>query len=185
MTTENIHDTLRFQYENVPVTVISLKPIEEFTIHDSKYGPVDKGRELTVPQWVANVLTATNFARLREPEIKVSDLQKALWRETGESVLQTLKSDYYHQVRSTIKQLAHQNKTSPNDIRISAQSKIEQLFRDVLDNRLLKLMKLSLREERIRETKKKMTQEERWLFDRLVTLLRNWQKQVLEIDVSD
>ena len=180
-----MNDTLRFQYENVPVTVISLKPIEEFTIHDSTYGPVDKGRELTVPQWVAKVLTSTQFARLREPDLKVSDLQKALWRETGESVLQTLTPDYYHQIRSTLKQLAHQNKTEPNDVRIASQSKIEQLFRDLIDNRLLKLMKISLREERIRETKKKMAQEEQWLFDRLVTLLRNWQQQVLEIDVSD
>jgi hypothetical protein len=45
-------------------------------------------------------------------------------------------------------------------------------------------MKLSLREERLRETKKKMTGEERWLFDRLVDLIRNWETQVLEIGLG-
>jgi hypothetical protein len=65
-----------------------------------------------------------------------------------------------------------------------AQTKMETLLRDLIDNRLLKLMKLSLREERVRETKKKMTEEEQWLFDRLVILLRNWQKEVTEIEID-
>lgn len=180
-----MNDTLRFRYENASVIVVSLKPIDEFKIQDATYGPVEKGREFTVPRWVANVLMAKDVARPKEDEIKVSDLQKALWHETGEPVLQTLESDYYYQVRNSIMQLARKNQASPNDIRLAAQSKMKQLFRDLLDNRLLKLMKVSLREERIRETKKKMTDEERWLFDRLVTLLRNWQKQVLEIDMGD
>ncbi len=62
---------------------------------------------------------------------------------------------------------------------------MEQLLRDIVANRLLKLMKLSLREERLQATKKKMTEEERWLFDQLVSILRNWQTQVLEIEGSD
>jgi hypothetical protein len=46
-------------------------------------------------------------------------------------------------------------------------------------------MKIALREERLEETKKRMAEEERWLVDRLVTLLRNWQKDVLELGTYD
>ncbi len=185
METQNMKETLWFQYENATVTLIASKTLEEFTINDSTYGPVEKGREFDVPLWVAEVLASNNMARLKAPALGVPDLQKALWRETGEPVLQPLTPNYYFQVRTAIKHLAHQNKKSPNDVRLAAQTKMETLLRDLIDNRLLKLMKLSLREERIRETKKKMTEEERWLFDRLVILLRNWQIEVMEIDIGD
>jgi hypothetical protein len=185
MAPQNMKEGLWFQYENATVTVIASKTLDEFKIHDSTYGPVEKGRELDVPRWVATVLISTDMAKLKDPTLSVPDLQKALWRETGEPVLQPLTPHYYFQVRATIAHLAQQNKKAPNDVRQAAQSKMQTLLRDLIDNRLLKLMKLSLREERIRETKKKMTEEERWLFDRLVVLLRNWQTQVMEIEISD
>ena len=46
-------------------------------------------------------------------------------------------------------------------------------------------MKIALREERLRESKKKMTEEERWLIDRLFDLLRNWEKDVLGFESHD
>ncbi len=185
MATPGMNDTIRFQYENTMVTITALKPLDEFKTQDATYGPVEKGREILVPRWVANVLISSNLAQLKDPGIKVADLQKALWQETGEPVLQALDHDFYYHVRNSIEQLAHQNKTSPNDVRLAAQTKMEQLLRDLLDSRLLKIMKLSLREERLRETKKKMAEEERWLFDRLVNLLRKWQTEVLEIETGD
>lgn len=185
MSNQNMNSTLSFHFENVPVTVIANKSLEAFEIQDSTYGPVEKGRELTVPRWIANILISTNSVHLKDTGVNVSDLQKSLWQEAGEPVLQTLPSDFYYQVRKRIEQLALQNRDNPNDIRLAAQSKMEQLLRDLIANRLLKLMKLSLREERLRNIKKKMTGEERWLFDRLVTLLRNWQTQVLEIEIGD
>ncbi len=185
MATPGMNDSISFQYENTMVTITALKPLDEFKTQDATYGPVEKGREILVPRWVANVLISSNLAQLKDPGIKVADLQKALWQETGEPVLQSLDHDFYYQVRNSIEHLAHQNKRSPNDVRLAAQTKMEQLLRDLLDNRLLKIMKLSLREERLRETKKKMTEDERWLFDRLVNLLRKWQTEVLEIETGD
>lgn len=185
MTTQSMKDALWFQYENATVTVIATKTLDKFTINDTTFGPAEKGREFDVPRWVAEVLTSANVASLKAPDLGVPDLQKALWRETGEPVLQTLAPNYYFQIRSAIEHLSHQNQKAPNDVRTAAQTKMETLLRDLIDNRLLKIMKLSLREERLRETKKKMTEEEQWLFDRLVILLRNWQKDVMEMASSD
>ena len=185
MTSQKMKEALWFQYENATVTIIASKTLDEFRINESTYGPVEKGREFDVPRWVAGVLVSNNMATLKAPSMGVPDLQKALWRETGEPVLQPLTQNYYFQVRNAIEHLAHQNKKAPNEIKLAAQTKMETLLRDLIDNRLLKIMKLSLREERIRETKKKMTEEERWLFDRLTILLRNWQRDVMEIEISD
>ncbi|MFX1564525.1 MAG: hypothetical protein ACFFCH_00880 [Promethearchaeota archaeon] len=185
MTPKTMKDALGFQYKNATVTVIATKTLDEFTINDTLFGPVEKGREFAVPRWVAKVLASTNAARMKAPDLGVPDLQKALWRETGEPVLQTLAPNYYFQVRSAIEHLSQQNQKAPNDVRVAAQTKLETLLRDLIDSRLLKIMKLSLRDERLRETKKKMTEEEQWLFDRLVILLRNWQKDVMEIEASD
>ena len=185
MAFQTMKDALRFQYKNATVTVIASKTLDEFTMHDMTYGPVEKGREFDVPRWVANVLISASMAQLKDPVLGVPDLQKALWRETGEPVLQSLSPNFYFQVRGAIEHLTQLNRKAPNDVRMVTQTKMETLLRDLIDNRLLKLMKLSLREERVRETKKKMTEEEQWLFDRLVILLRNWQKEVTEIEVGD
>jgi hypothetical protein len=185
MATQNMKETLWFQYENATVPVVALRTMDEFTIHDSTYGPVEKGREFDVPLWVAEVLASKNMVQLKAPSLGVPDLQKAVWREEGEPVLQPLSPNYYFQVRTAIEHLTRRNKKEPNDVRVAAQTKMETLLRDLIASRLLKIMKLSLREERLRETKKKMTEEERWLFDRLVSLLRNWQKEVTEIEISD
>ncbi|MFX1243490.1 MAG: hypothetical protein ACFE8F_00865 [Promethearchaeota archaeon] len=182
MATQSLKEALRFHYNNSSVTVIALKAIDEFTIHDTKYGPIEKGREFTIPQWAAHELLTANLVQLKDPYIKVPLLQKTLWQETEDTALQSLTPDFYHRVRSSIEQLGQLNQKEPNEVRLAAQTRMEQLFRDLIANRLLKLMKISLREERLRETKKKMTGEEKWLFDRLVNLLRNWQTQVLEIE---
>ncbi|MHA2428025.1 MAG: hypothetical protein ACXADB_08380, partial [Candidatus Hermodarchaeia archaeon] len=83
MALQTMRDALRFQYKNATVTVIASKTLDEFTIHDSTFGPVEKGREFDVPRWVANVLISTNRAQPKDPVLGVPDLQKALWRETG------------------------------------------------------------------------------------------------------
>ncbi|TRO54405.1 DNA replication complex GINS family protein [Candidatus Bathyarchaeota archaeon] len=185
MEAQNMKDALWFQYENATVPVIALRTIDEFTIQGSTYGPVEKGREFDLPRWVAVLLASNNMVQLKAPEISVPDLHKALLREAGEPVLQPLTPNYYFQIRTAIEHLIQQNKKAPNDVRVASQAKMETLLRDLIANRLLKLMKLASREERIRETKKKMTEEERWLFDKLASLLRNWQKEVMEIGNSD
>ena len=184
MPTHDMKEVLRFRYNNQPVTVVAQKPIDEFTIHDTTFGPVEKGREFSVPLWVAEELIASNMAKLKDELVKVPTLQKTLWQETEDSALQSLPIDFFQQVRKSIEELSILNEKEPNDVRLAAQTRMEHLFRDLVVNRLLKLMKLSLREERLRETKKKMTGEERWLFDQLVALIRNWQTQVLEIELG-
>jgi DNA replication initiation complex subunit (GINS family) len=124
------------------------------------------------------------MVKLKDEQIKVPTLQKALWQETEDSALQPLPPDFFQQVRKSIERLSLLKEKEPNDVRLAAQTRMEHLFRDLITNRLLKLMKLSLREERLRVTKKKMTGEERWLFDRLVELIRNWETQVLEIGLG-
>lgn len=185
MAVQNMKDVLWFQYENATVPVIALKTMDEFTIQDTTYGPVEKDREFDVPRWVAGVLASNNMVKLKAPDLSVPDLHKTLLREAGEPALQPLTPNYYFQVRTAIEYLIRENKKAPNDVRIAAQAKMETLLRDLIANRLLKLMKLASREERVREIKKKMTEEERWLFDRLTSLLRNWQKEVTEIGNSD
>jgi hypothetical protein len=177
-------EALRFHYDNQSVTVVAQKPIDEITLQDTTYGPVEKGREFSIPHWVAKELIAADMVKLKDPHIKVPTLQKTLWQETEDSTLQVLSPDFFQQVRRALEHLTVLNEKEPNDVRFAAQTRMEHLFRDLIVNRLLKLMKLSLREERLRETKKKMTGEERWLFDQLVNLIRNWQTQVLEIEIG-
>ena len=177
-------EAFRFQYNNQPVTVVAQKPIEKFTLQETTFGPIEKGREFTIPHWIAAELIAAKMVVLKDEQVKVPTLQKTLWQETEDSALQSLPSDFFQQVRNSIERLSLLNEKEPNDVRLAAQTRMEHLFRDLLTNRLLKLMKLSLREERLREAKKKMTGEERWLFDQLVDLIRNWETQVLEIGLG-
>jgi hypothetical protein len=180
-----MHNAIGFKYRNTPVTVVTLAPLDEFTVESVSYGPLEQGREFDVQRWIAEILIAQNKARLKHAGIDLPDLQKALWRETGDSVLQELPPDFFLAAKQRIASLARENLQAPNDVRLAAQTKMERLLRDLTANRLLKLMKIALREERLEETKKRMAEEERWLVDRLVSLLRNWQKDVLELGTYD
>ena len=182
MAAKSMYEALRFKYQNTPVTVVAQKALGEFSIHDQTFGPFQKDREFEIPRWVAAVLRAEGAVRQTEAGVDLPDLQKALWRETGEPPLQQLVPNFYFQVKERLRQLQQANLKSPNDVRVAAQNKMEQLLKDLLANRLLKLMKISLREDRLRETKRKMTDEEQWLLDRLIDLLRTWQNHILEME---
>jgi hypothetical protein len=185
MMVETMRNAIGFKYRNTPVTVVTLTPLDEFTVESVSYGPLEQGRELDVPRWVAEVLIAQNKVRFKHAGVDLPDLQKALWRETGDSVLQELPADFLLAAKQRIASLARENLQAPNDVRLAAQTKMERVLRDLIANRLLKLMKIALREERLEETKKRMAEEERWLVDRLVNLLRNWQKYVVELGTYD
>lgn len=185
MAPEITYDAIRFKYRNTPVIVVAQKSLGEFTIQDRSFGPLEQDRELEVPRWVAEVLITQNYARLKDLGIELPDLQKALWRETGEAALQPLPANFFFLVTQYIAHLARENEKSPNDVRQVTQNKMEHLLRDLVANRLLKLMKIAIREERLYEAKKKMTEEEQWLIDQLASLFRKWQNHVLEIDIND
>lgn len=185
MTVETMYDAIRFKYRNTPVTVVVQTPLEEFTVQDSNYGPYEKGLEVDLPRWVAEVLMSQDMVQLKDAGVDLPMLQKAVWRETSEPVLQELTPNFFFQVKQHISHLARKNLESPNNIILSTKAKMEQLLRDLITSRLIKLMKIALREERIHESKEKMTEEEHWLIDQLANLLRNWEKHVLELDAND
>ena len=185
MIAESMYDDLRFKFRDKPVTVITVDSLEKFSLQGRAYGPFEAEKEFDVPYWIAEVLLSQNKVRLKHVGIDLPDLQKSLWRETGEPDLQPLEPNFYFLVKQRIMHLASENLKSPNDVRVATQKKMEQLLRDLTTNRLLKLMKIALREERLRESKKKMTEEEHWLIERLFNLLRNWEKDVLGFESHD
>jgi len=179
------YEAVQFKHRSDPVTVVILEPVEKFTIQGVEYGPLEPNSEVELPGWAADILVSQKRARIKEEEIGLSDLQKALWRETGEPRLQQLPPDFYFRAKRRIARLAQDNRESPNAVRLATQQKMEQLLRDLVTHRLLKLMKVALREERLREVKRRMTEEEQWLLDRLALLLRSWRKRVLEMESHD
>ncbi len=184
MTVKTMYDDILFEFRNSLVTVVVLEDIGEFTVQNITYGPFQKDRETDLPRWIVGVLLSQKKVKIKDTEIGPSELQKALWRETSEPDLQQLTPDYFLIIKQRITQLIKENQQSPNQVRLAAQSKMERLLRDLVTSRLLKLMKISLREDRLDEIKNNMTEEECWLVDRLTKLLRNWEKVVLEVETG-
>jgi len=112
MPTHEMKEVLRFRYNNQPVTVVAQKSIDEFTLQETSFGPVEKGGEFSVPHWIAETLIASNMATLKDERVKVPTLQKTLWQETEDSSLQTLSYDFFQQVRKSIEELSILNNTS-------------------------------------------------------------------------
>jgi hypothetical protein len=184
MAVKTMHDDILFEYRNSLVTVVVLEVIDEFTVQNVTYGPFEKDRETDLPRWIVEVLLLQNKVRVKDADIGPSELQKALWRETSEPDLQQLSPNYFFIMKQRIAHLIQENQRSPNQVRQATQNKMERLLRDLVTSRLLKLMKISLRENRLDEIKNNMTEEERWLVDRLTKLLRSWGKVVLEVETS-
>ena len=184
MAVKTMHDDILFEYQNSLVKVVVLEAIDEFTVQNVTYGPFEKGSETDLPRWIAGVLSSQKKVRINDTDIGPSELQKALWRETSEPDLQHLTPNYFFIIKQRIAQLIQENNQSPNQVRLATQSKMERLLRDLVTSRLLKLMKIALREDRLDEIKNDMTEEECWLADRLTYLLRSWEKVVLEVETG-
>ncbi|MBS7251041.1 MAG: DNA replication complex GINS family protein [Candidatus Freyarchaeota archaeon] len=156
------------RFENSPVKVIVVKDHPKIEVGKRSIGPFVEGREMSLRFWEAAELVQSGIVKYKE-EIKfdVSGLYKQAWSESNKPQLQQIDPNFYQKLRMYY---------SDPIVEDSEKRRVEGLVTDLVSQRLSKILKIALRGGSRSEMTKNMTEEEKWLYDRLNSLLRSWEE---------
>jgi DNA replication factor GINS len=131
---------------------------------DAKHGEI-----LSIPRWVAEVLALEKLVEVQDTDMIVA-LKQALVMENvqGDFDLSTLDSDFYIKVNSYIERLPQQDR-----------DKVESMLNTLMRKRQGKIIRLADSSKLTSDLAKKLSREERALFDAIHLQSVDFKKQIL------
>ncbi len=131
---------------------------------DAKHGEI-----LSIPRWVADVLESEKVADIQDTDMVVA-LKQALVKENvqGEFDLSTLDSDFYIKVQAYMQRLSQQDS-----------DKVESMLNTLMRKRQGKIIRLADSSKMTSDLTKKLSIEERALFNSIHAQSTDFKKQVL------
>ncbi|MCP8310001.1 MAG: DNA replication complex GINS family protein [Candidatus Methylarchaceae archaeon HK01M] len=162
----------------VPVKAVMKQGLPPIEIGSVSQPETNEGDIIEVPRWVAEVMVQMDFAEIQEESFDV-ELFKALSRECMQDSSQpsTLKSDFYHRIRRQITL-----KKSMMEIDSSLKGEYEKFLAkayDLIALRTSKLSNLACLPSLSPDLEKKLTSEEKKLFESIHSLVEDWKKSIL------
>jgi len=157
--------TLGYRLQDVKVTFNhDIKVNASGVSIDAKHGEI-----LTIPRWVANVLESEKLVDIQDTDMIVA-LKQAIVKENvqGDFDLSTLDSDFYIKVRSYVQKLPQQDS-----------DKVESMLNTLIRKRQGKIIRLADSSKMTSDLAKKLSIEERALFDSIHSQSVNFKKQFL------
>ena len=173
--------TLDFCYENSLVKVVANSNCPEIKLAGMTVGPFDEGNEYEVYFWVAKELAAAGIAHFREEDVlDATKLFKVQWRE-GVQVpgqISDLPEDFYPKLRRYLVSAREDISRQPE--KINDYEKAKHLAKDIVNSRLKKIVALSSAPGQSDQVLKKLSNEERVLYEQLVRIISDWKAKILE-----
>jgi hypothetical protein len=174
--------TLDFSYENSLVRVVANRNCPEIKLAGLTVGPFDEGNEYEVYFWVAKELADTGMVHFREDDmLDATKLFKVQWKEGVQipGQISELPDDFYPKVRRYLDALK-QEATQPE--KISEYQKTQHLAKDVVNSRLRKIVALSSAPGQGEQVTKKLSGEEKILYEQLVKIISDWKAKILDVE---
>jgi DNA replication factor GINS len=157
--------TLGYGLQDVKVTFNHDIKVETSDVSiDAKHGEI-----VSIPRWVADILANDKLVEVQDTDMIVA-LKQALVKENiqGDFDLSTLEIDFYIKVRAFMKRLPQQDK-----------DKVESMLNTLVRKRQGKIIGLANSSKMTTDLAKKLSIEERALFDSIHTQSLEFQKQIL------
>jgi len=173
--------TLDFCYENSLVKIVANRNCPEIKLAGLTVGPFDEGNEYEVYFWVAKELANAGMVHFREDDVlDATKLFKVQWKEGVQipGQISELPDDFYPKLRRFISDL--KNQASRETEKYQEFNKAKQLSRDIVNSRLKKIVALSSAPAQTDQVLKKLTAEEKILFEQLVKLISEWKIKIIE-----
>ena len=153
----------------------SLQDVKVTFNHDIKVDALDvsidakHGEILSIPRWVAEVLALEKLVEVQDTDMIVA-LKQALVKENvqGDFDLSTLDSDFYIKVNSYIERLPQQDR-----------DKVESMLNTLMRKRQGKIIRLADSSKLTSDLAKKLSIEERALFNAIHLQSVDFKKQIL------
>ena len=157
--------TIGYRLQDVKVTFNHDMKIDAADVSiDAKHSEI-----LSIPRWVADVLASEKVVEVQDTDMIVA-LKQALVKENvqGDFDLSTLESDFYIKIRSYMQRLPQQDG-----------DKVESMLNTLIRKRQGKIIRLADSSKMTSELAKKLSIEERALFESIHLQSMHFKKQIL------
>jgi DNA replication factor GINS len=157
--------SIGYRLQDVKVNFAYDLKIEAPTISiESKQGDIS-----SIPRWIAEVLSSEKLAQVQDTDMVVA-LKQAVMKENvqGDFDLSTLELDFYIKVNSFTQRLPQEDR-----------DKIESMLNSLIRKRQGKIIKLADSSKMTSDLAKKLTIEERTLFDYIHNNSIEFKEQIL------
>jgi DNA replication factor GINS len=127
-----------------------------------------QGEILSIPRWIADVLSSEKLAEVQDTDMVVA-LKQAIVKENvqGDFDLSTLESDFYIKINSFMERLPQEDR-----------DKLESMLNSLIRKRQGKIIRLADSSKMTSDLAKKLTVEERIFFDQIYNDSIEFKKQI-------
>ncbi|MGB9958985.1 MAG: hypothetical protein ACPLKQ_00475 [Candidatus Bathyarchaeales archaeon] len=176
-------EALDFMFQNSLVKVIANRNCPEIKLAGLTIGPFEEGNEYEVYFWVACKLEKFGVVRFRSEELlDATKLYKLQWKERVQTAgqLSELPKDFYPKLRVYLANLKGEMAKNPEKMR--EYEKAKYLALDILNLRLKKIVSIASAPAQTEQVLKNLTDEERFLYEKIYTLINKWKTQLLKYE---
>jgi hypothetical protein len=176
---------LDFRFENSLVKAVANRNYPETKLAGLTVGPFEEGNEYEIYFWVAEKLAETGIVHFREEDrFGATELYKVQWKERVQVAgqISELPEDFYPKLR---RYLNDARKEATQLEKMQEHEKSKQLACDIVNSRLRKIIALSSGPIQADQLTKRMTKEERLIYDQLEKLINRWRNRILQCEEGE
>jgi hypothetical protein len=172
-----------FCFENLLVRIIADRNYPEIGLAGLSVGPFEEGNEYEVYYWIAQELAASGIAHFREDDgLDATKLYKIQWKERVQIAgqISELTEDFYPKLRRYLSSIKEELAKHPE--KAQEYEKAKHLAWDIVNSRLKKIIALASGPTQTGQLQKKLTCEERFIYEHLGTIINDWKAQILDFE---
>lgn len=172
-------ENLALELDSAPIKLVALKKIPRMELAGMTVEETEPNREMTTRLWIAWELVGSGLARFSDGALAAEEWTQIHYRERFQPLgqLSTLPEGFYARSFFTLSRLARE---AGNDAgRLSHLNRIRGMFRDIVESRIGKIVRLSSAEAA--SPPKDLQEEETILFASLSTFISSWRGEVRKL----
>jgi len=173
-------ENLLFEFDNVLVRMVAVRKIPKMETSGLILKGYEENEEFTVNLWIGKEFVESGLARFAGEEIVVSELSKIHYNERMQPLdrLAVLPERFYPRIYLS---LSNMRRGLKGDIaRIEAYNRFLGIFRDILEGRLRKIVRLASLGASTDQIKS-LTPEEKALYDELSSMFSGWRSTMTSL----
>lgn len=174
---------LDFQFKNSIIKVIANRNFPETKLAGTTVGPFEEGNEYEIYFWIAEKLAESAVVHFREDsQFGATELYKVQWKERVQVAgqISELPENFYPRLRRYLANLKKDATKQPEKMQEYEKSK--QLASDIVNSRLKKIVALSSGPAQADPILKKMSAEEKLIYQQLGKTVGNWRNSILQLE---
>lgn len=180
--TEEVLDRMRMTFLNGTRTCEFVKDFPEISIGSKKLGPFKRGQQTELPNWVIEKLKQHKVVKINPTDNYDSvTIVDNLYREEQRkkhSALQALPPHLYASVSRRILYLQH-DKTSLDPMSMDTIERLQNRLKSLVETRQPKIIRAAISDS-CTKWQNHMTNEERWLCEKLYNTVSKWRAKMME-----